>query len=101
MLFFSKPRMKRFNRSFLLLVFLAGLFFLQSCSEDDPQPVLPQIVLDDLDRRFTRPEGEVKGILQSFVSQDLVNKVEYDVTFYEITYKTNYLGQMIRFLYFH
>jgi len=69
------------------------LLFLFSCSEkEDP------IVIETLESSkllFTRGQGEMSNLMDLAGLQQLKPYLNYDVAFYEITYKTNYLGQEI------
>jgi len=81
------------SRYFLLLFLIASL--LQGCSSDDPGPDFTIEVLESADKEFTRAAGEAQGLVRAFAGSELADKIVHDVTFYEISYKTNYKGQEI------
>ena len=86
--------MSFFKVSYRYVFLILSILVIQSCSEDDPAPVVEIEVLESTDRQFTRAAGEAQGLLNSF-SPAIASLIKHDVTFYEITYKTSYKGQEI------
>ncbi len=86
--------------------FYSGLFYILlisfvtfSCSDDeDAAPVVQIDRLNEADVIFSRGASEMKNLVVLSGSQELAgigDLFEYDVTFYEVTYKTTYLGDEI------
>jgi len=77
---------------------IALLLFSFSCSEKEAPFVLETLESSDL--LFGRGKGEISSIIDLAESQipgiiELKSYLNYDITIYKITYKTDYLGQEI------
>lgn len=91
----------KFNKHLLQVLFLIPLsVFVFSCKDDDGD-VKPLVEIDRLnegDELFGRGVNELKGLVSLSGSAELneiADLYQYDVTHYEVTYKTTYLGQEI------
>jgi len=90
--------MKIFEKLPLYLLVLFGATFFVSCSSDDenPQPVIE--TLDEGSELFGRGKSEIENLITASGIEDLQSLkeyLEYDVQFYTVTYKTEYLGNEI------
>ncbi len=80
---------------FLLLIFIGGLFILQSCNDDDPEPPIEPATLVTYDEVIKRTNEEIE-ILISFAGVEELNQyMEHDIIVYNVTYKTEYLDEEI------
>jgi len=86
---------KRFLFSFLIISGILYLFFLTGCSEDDPTPPKEYENLLTYDVVLNRTKAEIEILIALAGLEELSNYIEYDITVYSITYKTDYLGQEV------
>ena len=91
----------KLNKHLLQILFLLSLsIFASSCKDDDGE-VTPAVAIDRLDEGdelFGRGVNELKGLVALSGSAELNEIAElyqYDVTHYEVTYKTTFLGEEI------
>lgn len=78
------------------VVFVLLVIFLSSCGGDDDGDIAPEIVkLHESDELFSRSKEEMVTLTGIVGYPELATHLEYDITIYTITYKTDYLGQEI------
>ncbi len=82
-------------RYFILLVALVGLWFLQSCSDEEPEPPVESITLVTYDEVFSRTKEEIEILIGIAGVEELNKFMEYDITVYTVTYRTKYLEEEI------
>ena len=80
---------------FILLIAMVGLLFLQSCSDDEPEPPVEPITLVTYDEVFSRTKEEIEILIGIAGVEELGQFMEYDITVYTVTYKTKYLEEEI------
>jgi pimeloyl-ACP methyl ester carboxylesterase len=80
---------------FILLFALVGLWFLQSCSDEEPEPPVKPITLVSYDEVFSRTKEEIEILIGIAGVEELDKFMEYDITVYTVTYRTKYLEEEI------
>jgi pimeloyl-ACP methyl ester carboxylesterase len=80
---------------FILLFALVGLWFLQSCSDEEPEPPVKPITLVSYDEVFSRTKEEIEILIGIAGVEELNKYMEYDITVYTVTYRTKYLEEEI------
>lgn len=87
------------NKALYYLLLIVPLFIFSCDSDDDgTTPVVEIDRLVEGNEIFGRGVGEIKTFIEGSGSSDLIalgDLINNDVTFYEVTYKTTYLGQEI------
>jgi hypothetical protein len=81
--------------TFLIISGILYLFLLSGCSEDDPTPPKEFENLVSYDVVLNRTKAEIDILIALAGLEELSNYMEYDITVYIITYKTDYLGQEV------
>ncbi len=81
------------KRSFTVLIFFAGLVFLQSCA-DKESPFVP-LVLVQSEVFINRSANDLKFFIGASGLDVPVEEMKYDVEVYKVTYRTNYNGNSI------
>jgi pimeloyl-ACP methyl ester carboxylesterase len=85
------PHSIRLTISFFLLT---GLFVISSCSDDDPDPI-QRDVLVDATPVLTRTANELKTYIGASPIDLDASAIKYDVELFKVTYKTTYKGEVI------
>jgi pimeloyl-ACP methyl ester carboxylesterase len=80
---------------FILLFALVGLWFLESCSDEEPEPPAEPITLVSFDEVFSRTKEEIEILIGIAGVEELNKYMEYDITVYTVTYRTKYLEEEI------
>jgi pimeloyl-ACP methyl ester carboxylesterase len=80
---------------FILLFALVGLWFLESCSDEEPEPPVKPITLVSYDEVFSRTKEEIEILIGIAGVEELNKYMEYDITVYTVTYRTKYLEEEI------
>ena len=80
---------------FILLFALVGLWFLESCSDEEPEPPVKPITLVSYDEVFSRTKEEIEILIGIAGVEELDKFMEYDITVYTVTYRTKYLEEEI------
>lgn len=76
--------------SFLLIAAL----FIQSCSDNEPQPAVPESLVS-YEKLFSRSTSEMETLLGIAGLDDLSEFLQYDIQLYSITYRTSLLGEEV------
>lgn len=79
----------------LLLILIGGFFFLQSCSDEEPAPPIEPTTIVTYDKLFSRSKEEIEILIGVAGVEELKQYMEYDITLYTVTYKTQYLDNEI------
>ena len=80
---------------YILLFALVGLWFLESCSDEEPEPPVKPITLVSYDEVFSRTKEEIEILIGIAGIEELNKYMEYDITVYTVTYRTKYLEEEI------
>ena len=81
--------MKRIYLLYLLVIAISI-----SCSETEEAPFVPE-TLEEGNLYFSRSKGELETLLSAAGIEGVESYLEYDVDIYQVTYKTEYLGEEI------
>jgi len=89
----NKKIYKRFLLSILFFAGIVSLFLLNGCSDEDPIPPQEPEYLVTHEVVLNRTKAEIDILIALAGLEELSQYMEYDITVYTITYKTDYLGQ--------
>ena len=79
-------------KKFIIFLFLPFFFACDDSTEDAP---IENVVLKSSTKKFGKSKSEISSEFEFGGLSSLVPFLEYDVTFYEITYTTQYKGEEI------
>lgn len=88
---------RRFYNTLVLLLFLTlPALIMTSCGDNDDGNIAPEYVrLKDGEKLAEYQRDQIAALVQIAGYSELLAYLEYDVSVYKITYKTDYLGQEI------
>jgi pimeloyl-ACP methyl ester carboxylesterase len=87
-----------YTRILYSLIFFIGvlyLFLITGCSDEDPAPPPEQEYLVSYDEVLNYTKAQIDILIALAGLEELSDYMEYDITVYTITYKTDYLGQEV------
>lgn len=89
---------KKYKRILLSLLVFFGivyLFLLSGCTDEEPAPPKEPEYLVNYDVVLNRTKAEIDILIALAGLDELSKYIDYDITVYTITYKTDYLGQEV------